>query len=163
MFSPDASIHGSVSTQRNPRRRQRTHSDDSVAIRRPAKRPRKPLAQDTFEPLSDEKTNGHTQGSAAINGHAVSGRSTRDASSETTSLAYRVGKKQEREKRGGQGDGGIILVSIASIEELCPCMILLTVVAGIRLRTRTTLLHSFLHCQTICGPTSLVRCESIYS
>ncbi len=112
MFSPDASIHASVSSQRNPRRRQRTPSDDSVAIRRPAKRPRKPLAQDTFEPFPDEKTNGHTQESPAVNGHALPGRSTRDASSETASLAYRLGKKQERGKRGGKGDGSITLVSV---------------------------------------------------
>ncbi|KAI9877864.1 MAG: hypothetical protein M1830_002605 [Pleopsidium flavum] len=109
MFSPDASIHASISSQRNPRRRQRTHSDDSVATRRPTKRPRKPLAEDTFEPFPDEKTNGHTQELPAVNGHALPGRSTRDASSETTSLAYRPGKKQDREKRGGKGDGTVTL------------------------------------------------------
>lgn len=116
MFAPDASIHAAPPSQRNPRRRQRTHSDDSFGVRPPAKRVRTPLAHDTFEPVSDRQTNGHASVSLVTNGHAISGRSTRDASSDTTSLAYRVGKKQEREKRGGQGDGSVVLVSTVAVK-----------------------------------------------
>jgi len=116
MFSPDASIQTVPPSQRNPRRRQRTHSDDSFGIRPPAKRVRTPLAHDTFEPFSDQQTNGHATESLVANGHAVAGRSTRDASSDTTSLAYRVGKKQEREKRGGHGDGSVVLVSLVAFK-----------------------------------------------
>lgn len=116
MFSPDASIQAVPPSQRNPRRRQRTHSDDSFGIRPPAKRVRTPLAHDTFEPVSDQQTNGPATGSVVANGHLVAGRSTRDASSDTTSLAYRVGKKQEREKRGGHGDGSLVLVSLVTFK-----------------------------------------------
>lgn len=118
MFSPDASTHAGPPSQRNPRRRQRTQSDDSFGIRPPAKRVRTPIAHDTFEPVSDQQTNGHATESLVANGHAASGRVTRDASSDTTSLAYRVGKKQEREKRGGHGDGSTVLVSFMVFKPL---------------------------------------------
>ena len=118
MFSPDASIHAGPPSQRNPRRRQRTHSDDSFGIRPPAKRARTPLAHDTFELVLDQQTNGHVTESLVANGHGIAGRSTRDASADTTSLAYRVGKKQERDKRGGHGDGSIVLVSVMAWKAL---------------------------------------------
>lgn len=122
MFVPQGSTPASTTSQRNPRRRQRTHSDDSVAIRPPAKRQRKPLAEDTFQPLPNEKTNGHAAlKSRATNGHPLPARSTRDASSDLTNLAYRGSKKHERDKRGGGGDGNNVLVSF---DDLCDAMIL---------------------------------------
>lgn len=149
MFSPDASIHAGLTSQRNPRRRQRTHSDDSFGIRPPAKRVRTPLAHDTFKPISDQQTDRHAPGSLVANGHAVSGRSTRDASSDTTSLAYRVGKKQDREGRGGNGDGSTVLVSVMApkvVPSLPECA---NAVDVVRLKMITTSLRSFQLFQTL--------------
>lgn len=49
MFAPDATVRSAVSSLRNPRRRQRTNSDDSVKLPK-AKRQRSALGEDTFEP-----------------------------------------------------------------------------------------------------------------
>ena len=114
MFSPDVSVHASVAT-RNPRRRQRTGSDDSVATRHNPKRLRRSgLAFDTFEPPS-KKTNGdinHFDEVPLANGHANNDRSERLASADTMTLAirHRGFKKADREKRSSKIDGSTVLV-----------------------------------------------------
>ena len=119
MFSPDASVHGSVAT-RNPRRRQRTGSDDSIAFRQNPKRlKRSLLGPDTFEAPIAKQANGHSQytnGKPALNGHLLGERNHRDVSVDTTSLAIRGrgGKRVDREKRGGRNHEGVVLVGYKS-------------------------------------------------
>jgi hypothetical protein len=47
MFAPDATVRSAVSSLRNPRRRQRTNSDESVKLPK-AKRQRSVLGEDSF-------------------------------------------------------------------------------------------------------------------
>ena len=116
MFSPDAAVPASVAA-RNPRRRQRTGSDDSVALRHNTKRIRRSgLTAETFQPLATTKTNGHIAHVAEetfTNGHAKEPANIRHASVDTTSLAirHRGVKKAERERRTGKNDGSIELAS----------------------------------------------------
>ena len=114
MFSPDATIPGTTSL-RNPRRRQRTTSDDSLAVRQTAKRRKRSFIQpDTFEPpkLKPNGTAKHANGSAVSGGHAWEGRKQRDVSGDGTSLAIRNrgSKRGEREKRGKKTEDGIVQV-----------------------------------------------------
>lgn len=116
MFSPDASVQGSVSV-RNPRRRQRTTSEDSVAIREnPKRRKRSLLAPDTFEVPTYRQVNGHLHhgnGDAACNRLVATAPSHRDASVDTASLAIRNRGTQrlEKDKRSSKVDEGVVLVS----------------------------------------------------
>jgi len=115
MFSPDATVHPSVGT-RNPRRRQRTSSEDSVAIKHNPKRLRRSgLTQETFQPPPSKQVNGyvdHVEDPPAANGHATHPTGQRHASVDTTSLAIRNRgiKKADREKRSIKTDGSIELV-----------------------------------------------------
>lgn len=115
MFSLDVNTQAGIST-RYPRRRQRTGSDDSVALRHHPKRlKRSVLSAETFKPLPGKKVNGHTnhvESASTLNGHAVEGRSHRDVSVDTGSLAIRSkgSKRIEREKRLGKTDGSVELV-----------------------------------------------------
>ncbi|KAL8842856.1 MAG: hypothetical protein Q9176_002492 [Flavoplaca citrina] len=99
---------------RNPRRRQRTGSDDSVAVRQLPKRlKRSGLTTETFKPLS-QSANGHlhsNESSPAPNGCLQDRESQSPAGGEKTSLAIRNrnSKKPEREKRSNRGDSGIEL------------------------------------------------------
>ena len=117
MFSPDASIQGSVSV-RNPRRRQRTTSEDSVAIREnPKRRKRSLLAPDTFEAPVHRQVNGHLyhgNGDAAYNRQPTEPPARRDASVDTASLAIRNRSTQrlEKDKRGNERNEGVVLVRI---------------------------------------------------
>lgn len=103
---------------RNPRRRQRTGSDDSVALRQNHKRPRRAgLSTDTFRPPSSKDVNGHTQHPEAppqANGHTHDTRSQRDVGLDTATLAIRRrgSKRGERDKRANRNDGSIELVSL---------------------------------------------------
>ena len=114
MFSPNVNVGTST---RNPRRRQRTGSDDSASQRhRPKRLRRSGISADTFKPPSNKKVNGYIQhgdSSPLVNGHVHDARFQRDASVDTASLAIRnrVPKKAEREKRGSKSDGSIELVS----------------------------------------------------
>lgn len=115
MFSPEASVHASIAA-RNPRRRQRTGSDDSVAQRNPKKLKRTGLTQETFvEPPQSKKQNGyapHGDGHLLPNGHALTGGHQPDVSAETTNLSIRKkGPKVDRASRGNKTDGSIVLVS----------------------------------------------------
>ena len=123
MFSPDAAVPASVAT-RNPRRRQRTGSDDSVALPHNAKRIRRSgLTSETFHPLATTKLNGHSTRvpeETPTNGHAKEPRNQRHASVDTTSLAirHRGVKKADRERRTGKIDGSIELASPPVVEAL---------------------------------------------
>ncbi|KAL8911177.1 MAG: hypothetical protein Q9172_007719 [Xanthocarpia lactea] len=100
---------------RNPRRRQRTGSDDSVAVRQLPKRlKRSGLTTDTFKPLKNQSANGHlhnNEASPAGNGYLRDAESQSSAGGENNSLAIRNrgSRKPEREKRNHRGDGSIEL------------------------------------------------------
>ena len=117
MFSPDAVGPASV-TGRNPRRRQRTGSDDSVALRHNAKRVRRSgLSSETFQPPAVTKLNGHFPHVAEetlTNGHAKEPTNLRHASVDTANLAirHRGVKKADRERRTSKNDGSIELASL---------------------------------------------------
>ena len=115
MFSPEATAHGSLST-RNPRRRQRTASDDSASKKINTKRRKRSLlAPDTFDPPVDHPNYDriyHVNGDSASNGHAVKTRAQRDVSVDTTSLAIRNkgSRRGVGEKRVTETDEGMIQV-----------------------------------------------------
>ena len=115
MFSPDTTVHASVAT-RNPRRRQRTSSEDSVALRHNPKRLRRTgITKETFQPPPSKQLNGcvdRAEDAPAANGHPIHAAGQRHASVDTTSLAirHRSTKKADREKRSGKSDGTIELV-----------------------------------------------------
>lgn len=116
MFSIDSNpVHGVPA--RNPRRRQRAGSDDSIVHRHSPKRLRRSgLSSETSLPPPGKFVNGyasHKDGIPTANGHATDPKGRRDASVDTTSLAIRDrgSKKLEREKRGGRSEGSIELVS----------------------------------------------------
>ena len=117
MFSPDTTVHASVAT-RNPRRRQRTSSEDSVALKHNPKRLRRSgLTKETFQPLPSKHVNGcvdHAEDAPAANGHAVNAPGQRYASVDPTNLAIRNRgpKKADREKRSSKNDGAIELVRL---------------------------------------------------
>lgn len=116
MFSVDANPIANVSA-RNPRRRQRTGSEDSLVLRHNPKRLRRSrLSSETFVPPPEKDTNGYSsqpEGLPTANGHATDPTGRRDASVETASLVIRDREVQkiEREKRGGKSEGSIELVS----------------------------------------------------
>ena len=112
MFSPEASVHASIAA-RNPRRRQRTGSDDSVAQRNPKKLKRSGLTQETFiAPPQPKKENGyahHGDGHLLPNGHA--GNHQPGMGMGPTDLSIRKkGPKVDRAARGNKADGSIVLV-----------------------------------------------------
>lgn len=103
---------------RNPRRRQRTGSDDSVALRPNHKRPRRAgLSTDTFRPPSSKDVNGyiqHPDSPSQANGHTHDTRSQREVGLDTATLPirHRGSKRGERDKRANRSDGSIELVSL---------------------------------------------------
>lgn len=123
MFSPDAAVLASVAA-RNPRRRQRTGSDDSVALPPNPKRIRRSgLTSETYQPPPTTKLNGHITHvgeEAFTNGHAKEPAKLRHASEDTTSLAirHRGVKKADRERRTSKNDGGIELASHHAMKAL---------------------------------------------
>lgn len=114
MFSAEINALTGVST-RNPRRRQRTGSDDSIALRHNPKRLRRSvLSADTFKPLPTKTVNGyvnHADATTTLSGHAIETKSQRDLSVETASLAIRHKGTKKIERRTGKTDGSIELVS----------------------------------------------------
>ena len=116
MFSPDAAVPASLAA-RNPRRRQRTSSDDSVAFRHNPKRIRRSaLTSETFQDPDTAKTNGHVglvEEEPLANGHAKEPGSQQHGSVDSTSLAirHRGVKKADRERRMSKNDGSIELAS----------------------------------------------------
>lgn len=116
MFSLNAPTGSSTAT-RNPKRRQRTISDDSVALRPCTKRQKRSLlAPDTFAPLSNKQSNGHAlhhNGQAVSNVHLSATRKQRDVSVDTTSLAIRnrTSKRVGGEKRSTRLEDGVVQVA----------------------------------------------------
>lgn len=143
MFSPN--VTAGIST-RNPRRRQRTGSDDSASLRhRPKRLRRSVISTDTFKPPSGKQVNGyiqHVENPSLPNGHAHDARSLRDAGVDITSLAIRnsVPKKAEREKRGNKSDGSIELVGDIAEASSCPDSL---IPSDFRPRTITTSSRSY--------------------
>ena len=115
MFSPDAAIQASVSA-RNPRRRQRTGSEDSVALRPNPKRIRRSvLSSETFQPPDTIKQNGRVEQvveEPVTNGHVREPGDQRHASGDLASLAirHRGIKKADRGKRTSKDDSSVELV-----------------------------------------------------
>ncbi|KAL8785551.1 MAG: hypothetical protein Q9213_003299 [Squamulea squamosa] len=113
MFSNPASASTAL---RNPRRRQRTGSDDSVATRQLPKRlKRSGLTTETFKPLANATPNGHLghhETSPTANGYLRDTESKSPTGGENTSLAIRNRghRKPEREKRSNRGDSSVELI-----------------------------------------------------
>ena len=117
MFSPDAVVSASAST-RNPRRRQRTGSEDSVALRHHPKRIRRSILNpETFQPVRRSERNGHAGHVAEehrTNGHAKEPGNQRHTSGDATSLALRHRtQKEDRERKVSRDDGSIELVMMS--------------------------------------------------
>jgi len=116
MFSPDAAVPANVAA-RNPRRRQRTSSEDSVAIRHNPKRIRRSVLNlEIYTDPALPELNGHIdleEEVPFVNGHAKEYASQRHESVDTTSLAirYRGVKKADRQRRTSKNDGTIELAS----------------------------------------------------
>lgn len=113
MFSPDA-VPSSIAS-RNPRRRQRNASEDSVAIKPNPKRPRRTeLTPDLFVAPPTEHTNGKVKLPLihpTANGY-TNKASQRDAAIDATKFQIRSkeGKKPDRSRRNSRGEGGTQLV-----------------------------------------------------
>ena len=130
MFSPEAAVPTNISA-RNPRRRQRTGSEDSVALRHNPKRIRRSiLTSEVFQPPEVPKQNGsieHVAEEPVANGHIKEPGSQRHANVDATILAIRNRgiNKTDRERRGSsRNDGTIELVSGSNWQTLS--VILLT-------------------------------------
>lgn len=112
---PTNSVAPSTTALRNPRRRQRTGSEDSVAVRQLPKRlKRSGLTSETFKPVQNTSANGGLyshEATPSVNGFGRDVDSHSPANWESTSIAIRNrgGKKPEREKRILKGDGSIEL------------------------------------------------------
>ena len=149
MFSLDAPAGGNTAT-RNPRRRQRTTSDDSLALRQSSKRRKRSfLTPDTFLPPNQLKPNGHLpaiHGAPVSNGHPPEARKHRDVSVDTTSLAIRNrgSKKIDRDRRVSKQEEGVVQVGISRTE----IDYLDADIAECRRRTTTTLLCKIQTSQT---------------
>lgn len=114
MFSTNAGVSATTAL-RNPRRRQRTGSDDSVAVRQQPKRlKRSGLTSETFRPLQNTSAHGELfsrEATPVVNGFSRGAESHNSAAGESTSLAIRNrgSKRHEREKRAQRGDGSVEL------------------------------------------------------
>ena len=115
MFSPEAAGPASIAA-RNPRRRQRTASDDSVAVRPNPKRIRRSnLTHETFLPPDSTKLNGHVShaiDSPYTNGHAQEPGSQQHSSADSANLALRhkSSTKADTERKSARNDGAVELV-----------------------------------------------------
>ncbi|KAI9835558.1 MAG: hypothetical protein M1819_002009 [Sarea resinae] len=106
MFSPDSTLNiSTLPASRNPRRRQRTHSDESTASLPPRnkKRQRSFLSQDTFSLPSGKAQDGEESMQGDRGNISLDG----DASSRPKQLVVR--EKSRSSKRGGKGDGSLTL------------------------------------------------------
>ena len=117
MPSPAVDV-GPAQSLRNPKRRQRNTSEDSLALRHNPKRLRRSgLTSETFEPPESAKTNGHVKDQNSLshlNGHASNQR---DAASDTASLAIRNrGSDKVERRRGGPREEGTVLVSPSQVD-----------------------------------------------
>ena len=113
MFSPDAAVPASVAA-RNPRRRQRTGSEDSIALKHSPKRIRRSkLTSETYRDPELPKLNGHVNQDKAplTNGHAKEPGSQPYEDHDTKDLAirHRGVRKVDRERRLSKHDGRVEL------------------------------------------------------
>ncbi|KAL8926445.1 MAG: hypothetical protein Q9208_002988 [Pyrenodesmia sp. 3 TL-2023] len=112
-----ATTSGAPSTTavRNPRRRQRTGSDDSVAARQLPKRlKRSGLTSQTFKPIQNTSAHGDPYSrdvTPSINGYYQDLRkhSPEDRESVNLTIRNRGAKRPERDKRTPKGDGSVEL------------------------------------------------------
>ena len=143
MFSPEAAGPGSVAA-RNPRRRQRNASEDSVATRPNPKRLRRSALTDaTFQPPEPFKLNGHASHDEDVphpNGHPPEPESeppsqqNGGAKSGTLAVRHKGSKRGERERRSHRHEG-IELVTYPP--KRCDVWLALTNGCRNRQRTRT--------------------------
>ncbi|KAL8841038.1 MAG: hypothetical protein Q9170_001063 [Blastenia crenularia] len=114
MFSSN-SIAPASTALRNPRRRQRTGSEDSATVQQLPKRlKRYGLTSETFQPVQRalKARNAYSrEATPAVNGFVQDTDSHGYADQDHTSLAIRnrAGKKADRDNRGSKGDGSIEL------------------------------------------------------
>ncbi len=117
MFSSQVNLPST----RNPKRRQRTGSDDSVALRHNPKRLRRAgLSSETFKAPSNKDANDSSgfippvENGLQVNSHPRDARSQRDVGVDTTSLTIRARgpKRGDKEKSLNKIDGAIVLVSL---------------------------------------------------
>ncbi|KAL9611626.1 MAG: hypothetical protein Q9167_003741 [Letrouitia subvulpina] len=111
MFSHDAGVPASTSL-RNPRRRQRTISDESLAPRQNPKRQRRSgLTSETFKPPYVEPNNGYAIGERAVpiaNGHWRSERSTPPNNSGLAIRNRRL-SKSDHDRREFRSNSNVLL------------------------------------------------------
>lgn len=112
MFAPDATVRSAVSSLRNPRRRQRTNSDESVKLPK-AKRQRSVLGEDTLGPrpftASEQESSVDADSSAYKAGSVVQ-----------KDLALRGPKRPDKRN---EGDGIVVLVRSPSVFVLLKHMV----------------------------------------
>ncbi|KAL8908618.1 MAG: hypothetical protein Q9207_000706 [Kuettlingeria erythrocarpa] len=114
MFSTSSGAPSNTAL-RNPRRRQRTGSDDSVAIRQLPKRlKRSALTSETFQSIQHSSADGeprHRQVKPSLNGfeQAAGKRSPEDRDSASLTIRSRGAMRAEREKRAPKSDGSVEL------------------------------------------------------
>lgn len=114
MFSSNAVATTSTGV-RNPRRRQRTSSTDSAAVRqRPKRLKRSGLTSETFKPLYDASANGNIysrESTPSVDAFVQGNESYGHRGADPTSLTIRnrASKKVDRERKGRKDDGGVEL------------------------------------------------------
>ncbi|KAL9578857.1 MAG: hypothetical protein Q9212_005452 [Teloschistes hypoglaucus] len=115
MFSTNP-IAPVITSQRNPRRRQRTDSDESVTVQQLSKKlKRSGITAESFQPPSARSANGHLRGNSSTptqngNGnHTEKQRETAEYPSNLNSRSKEAGRKTDRTSRGSKGDGSIEL------------------------------------------------------
>ncbi|KAI9731801.1 MAG: hypothetical protein M1834_004590 [Cirrosporium novae-zelandiae] len=111
MFSPDVTVHAGGPLLRNPRRRQRHHSEDSIKSTRGTKRTK--ITKNTFieSPKDHEPHDNHQEPAREVapkaNGHVESLRSSKEVAPDVTTLTLRGPRKHE--KRSGKSDNSMTL------------------------------------------------------
>lgn len=105
MFSHDPLVPASANpSTRNPRRRQRTHSEENGILLPKAKKRRSALTSVTFD--KPDGSEHHPNGALTLNGTATKER--RDDATEIKELPVREIRKASL--RAARGDGSVILV-----------------------------------------------------
>ncbi|KAL8665500.1 MAG: hypothetical protein Q9202_002205 [Teloschistes flavicans] len=115
MFSTN-SIAPIITAQRNPRRRQRTDSDESVTVQQLSKKlKRSGITAESFQPPSARPANGYLHGNSSsstqngIVNYTEKQRETAEYPASLTSRSKDASRKADRSSRGSRGDGSVEL------------------------------------------------------
>ncbi|KAI4107711.1 MAG: hypothetical protein L6R37_001396 [Teloschistes peruensis] len=115
MFSTNP-IAPVITSQRNPRRRQRTDSDESVTVQQLSKRfKRSGITAESFQPPSARSANGHLRGNNStpaqngIGNHTEKQRESAEYPTSLTSRSKEANRKKDWTSRGSKGDGSVEL------------------------------------------------------